>query len=349
MGQRLGGFGERRLRYPLTRPLSEEGAWSGLANRAIAVAGLASATAKQDLSSRRSSSFDLPAGKCLNRDAAPKGGRVQVQMSGLVRFFVVSLWVSAVALTWVPAVEASTVSLTVEEGVDATLTYQAAPGEMNRVGVTFIPPGVGWIVTEKGFDGPSSQDALTLTAGQGCTSLTPQIALCEHNLEDVSETPLHVVLRLGDSPAIPFIDTADRAWASDACGDPDPFGCETRISGGPGVDVVFASDAGGASGSEVRGGSGGDILRAGELGSRLIGGGGDDILIGGSGRDRIGGGRGGDTIRGGLRTDELRGGVGRDTFYARDPYRDRVFGGAGRDRARVDRRVDRVRSIERFF
>jgi hypothetical protein len=272
-------------------------------------------------------------------------------MSGVVRLFVVLLWVSAVALTWVPAVEASTVSLTVEEGVDATLTYQAAPGEMNRVDVTFIPPGrVGWIVTETGFDGPSSQDALTLTAGQGCTSLTPQIALCEHNLEDVSETPLHVVIRLGDSPVIPdFLATEDWAWASDACGDPDPFGCETRISGAGGVDIVFASDAGGASGSEVRGGSGGDILRAGELGSRLIGGGGDDILIGGSGRDRIGGGRGGDTIRGGLRQDVLRGGVGRDTFYARDPYRDRVFGGAGRDKARVDRRIDRVRSIERFF
>jgi Ca2+-binding RTX toxin-like protein len=62
----------------------------------------------------------------------------------------------------------------------------------------------------------------------------------------------------------------------------------------------------------------------------------------------IRGGRGADTISGGLRADELRGGAGRDTFYARDGYRDRVFGGLGRDRARVDRLLDRVRSIERF-
>jgi hypothetical protein len=179
----------------------------------------------------------------------------------------------------------------------------------------------------------------------------PEIALCEHGLEDFTETPHHVVLLLGDSPVIPFVFTPDYARVSHACGPsgPNPFGCTVRVSGGEGIDIVLASDAGDASRSEVNGGPGADHLFAGKHGSRLIGGQGNDTLTGGPGRDTIRGGGGKDTIRGGFRADELRGGAGRDTFYARDRYRDRVFGGLGRDKARVDRLLDRVRSIERFF
>jgi hypothetical protein len=274
---------------------------------------------------------------------------VHIQVTSPVRLFIAVLSMSTVLLVSVPAVEAATVSLSVEEHVDATLTFQAAPDEANRVSVTITPDFGGWIVTERGVD--SSAASLVLTAAPGCTSLTPEIALCEHGLEDVTETPLHVVLLLGDSPVIPFFDNADSAWASGACGPSefDPFGCTVRISGGEGIDIVFASDAGDASRSKVNGGPGTDYLFAGEHGSRLIGGRGNDTLTGGPGRDTISGGRGGDTIRGGFRADELRGGAGRDTFYARDRYRDRVFGGLGRDKARVDRRLDRVRSIERSF
>jgi hypothetical protein len=259
-------------------------------------------------------------------------------MSSLVRLFVALLWVSTVSLVSVPAVEAATVSMTAEEHVDVTLTFQAAPGETNLVEVTMTTDAGGWIVSDFG--------PVALSAGPGCTSLHPQIAFCEHHVEDVTETPFHVVLVLGDNPG-----EAEHAWASDACG---PFrqhdlSCQARISGGEGIDAVFASDYGGITESEVLGGPGADYLVAGESGSRLTGGRGGDRLIGGAGKDMISGGYGEDTIRGGLRADELRGGAGRDTFYARDRYRDRVFGGLGRDRARVDRLLDRVRSIERFF
>ena len=179
--------------------------------------------------------------------------------------------------------------------------------------------------------------------------MDPQIALCEPNFV-ISGTPAHVVLGLGDS--------ADVAWASDACGPFrfDPLPCQTRINGGEGHDVVFASDAGrrlvsGADPSTrsvVLGGPGRDILRGGEAGSRLIGGGGGDTLIGDTRRDVISGGDGDDDIRGGFGRDVLRGQAGADTFYARGDFRDRVLGGKGRDRARVDP-VDFVRSIERFF
>jgi hypothetical protein len=264
-------------------------------------------------------------------------------MSSLVRLFIALLSVSTVSLVSVPALEAATVSLSVEDHVDATLTFQAAPGEANYVAVMMTTDLAAWIVSERGFD---ASGPVTLTAGPGCTSLTPEIALCEHGLEDPTETPHHVVLLLGDSGV-----NADNAWASDACGPfgPNPFGCTVRVSGGEGIDIVFASDAGDANRSEVNGGPGADHLFAGENGSRLIGGRGNDMLFGGPGRDMIRGGDGKDTIRGGFRADELRGGPGADTFYARDRYRDRVFGGLGRDRARVDRRLDRVRSIERFF
>jgi RTX calcium-binding nonapeptide repeat (4 copies) len=260
-------------------------------------------------------------------------------VSSLVRLVIALLSVSTVLLVSVPAVEAATVSMTAEQYVDVTLTYQAAPGESNRLVVTMTADRGGWIVSETGSD---ASGPLALTAGPGCTSLNPQIAVCEHHVEDVSQTPFHVVIVLGDD--------SDGAWASSACGLFWDLPCQTRISGGEERDVVFANDGQGETyPSVVYGGPGTDHLVAGEAGSRLIGGLGDDRLIGGAGRDMISGGGGKDRITGGLRSDELRGGAGADTFYARDGFRDRVFGGKGRDSARVDRRLDRVRSIARFF
>jgi RTX calcium-binding nonapeptide repeat (4 copies) len=279
-----------------------------------------------------------------------------MRASGLVRLFAL-LSASAVFLLCVPAVQAATVSMTVGANVDVTLTVEAAPGEANRVGVAMTTDMGGWIVSDTGS---TASGPLTLTAGPGCTSLDPQIALCEHNLADITKTPVRIVLVLGDSANLgPGVGIAgDEAWASDACGPVrfDPLPCQTRIEGGEGRDIVFASDSGqrlvvGADPSTrslVLGGPGNDTLRGGEAGSRLIGGLGDDNLIGGAGRDVITGGDGADTIRGGLARDELRGQVGADTFYTRGGFSDRVIGGRGHDSARVDRN-DIVRSIERFF
>jgi hypothetical protein len=267
-------------------------------------------------------------------------------MTSLVRLFIALLSVSTVLLVSVPAVEAATVSMTGEEHGHVTLTYQAAPGERNSVAVMMTADLDAWIVSERGSD---ASGPLALTAGPGCTSFDPQTALCEHDVEDISETSFLVVIVLGDN----FLE-ADTAWASAACGPYRWLPCQARIRGGEGVDVVFANDVDktwfeGDEPSIVYGGPGADYLYAGKAGSRLIGGLGDDMLIGGAGRDMISGGGGRDTIRGGLRADELRGGARADTFYARDGYRDRVFGGKGRDSAHVDRPLDRVRSIARFF
>jgi hypothetical protein len=268
-------------------------------------------------------------------------------MSSPVRLFIALLSMCTVLLVFVPALEAATVSKTGEEPV-ITLTYQAAPGEQNRVAVTMVPwrpPDIeAWIVSESGLD---ASGPLVLTAGPGCTSLTPQIALCEYNVEDATETSRHVVIDLGDDD--------DFAWASGACGPIElELPCQALISGGEGVDVVLANDVDkdwfeSDEPSRVYGGPGADRLHAGKAGSRLIGGRGNDFLTGGAGSDMISGGGGRDTIRGGFRADDLRGGDGPDTFYARDGFRDAVSGGRGRDSARVDRLLDRVRSIARFF
>src|SRR5687767_4856199 len=110
---------------------------------------------------------------------------------GLVRLFVALLAASTILLVCVPAVEAGTVSMTAEENVDVTLTFEAAPGEANRLTVTMTADFGAWIVSDRGF---TASGPLTLTVGPGCRSVDPQIALCEHNLEDIVETPFHVVL-----------------------------------------------------------------------------------------------------------------------------------------------------------
>jgi hypothetical protein len=150
-------------------------------------------------------------------------------MSSLVRLFVGVLLVSTVLLVSVPAVEAATVSMTGgEEDEHVTLTYQAAPGEWNRVAVTMTADLDGWIVSDTGSDASDPLTPLTLTAGPGCTSLDSQTALCEHNSGDITETSFHVVLGLGDSPG----GGSDEAWASDACGPYRWVPCQALIRGG---------------------------------------------------------------------------------------------------------------------
>jgi hypothetical protein len=75
---------------------------------------------------------------------------------------------------------------------------------------------------------------------------------------------------------------------------------------------------------------------------------GDDVVCGLAGNDLIDAGPGADTLRGGSGRDVLLGGAGADDLDARDRARDVVDGGRGQDRAQVDRRLDRVRSVERF-
>jgi Ca2+-binding RTX toxin-like protein len=62
-----------------------------------------------------------------------------------------------------------------------------------------------------------------------------------------------------------------------------------------------------------------------------------------------GGDRGNDILRGRGGRDYLFGGVGRDVIYSQDGVLDDVRGGPDYDRAHVDRGLDLVRDVERFF
>jgi len=118
-----------------------------------------------------------------------------------------------------------------------------------------------------------------------------------------------------------------------------------RLAGGPGIDALSGDE-----GNDVLSGDAGGDRLSGDLGDdRLVGGAGDDHLRGREGADRLEGGTGNDRLEGGVGSDRLLGGAGDDRLLARDRTRDVVDGGAGRDSAQVDRRLDKVRSIERLF
>jgi Ca2+-binding RTX toxin-like protein len=65
--------------------------------------------------------------------------------------------------------------------------------------------------------------------------------------------------------------------------------------------------------------------------------------------NRIVGGDGADVIRGRGDPDVLFAGAGNDIVYSSDGRLDDVSGGPGFDRAHVDRNLDRVQRVERFF
>jgi Ca2+-binding RTX toxin-like protein len=124
------------------------------------------------------------------------------------------------------------------------------------------------------------------------------------------------------------------------------------LQGTPGRDVICAL----AGDDIVRGGGGNDVVVAGPGDDLVLGGDGRDVLQGGLGTDvlrggadadRLDGGAGRDQLLGGAGRDVILGGPGRDSIAAQDRRRDVVDGGAGFDLATIDRRLDRVESVER--
>jgi len=122
--------------------------------------------------------------------------------------------------------------------------------------------------------------------------------------------------------------------------------------GTPGRDVICGfggNDIIRARGGDdtIKGGPGNDVLRGQRGSDRLVGGTGNDRLYGSSGNDvlRAQGGR--DRLYGDTGKDIISGGRGRDRLWAADAQRDTVSGGSGPDVGVVDRRLDRLRSIER--
>jgi PKD repeat protein len=127
-----------------------------------------------------------------------------------------------------------------------------------------------------------------------------------------------------------------------------------KLVGGAGADTLFAEEASGsfdlarqsARTGLFAGATGGDLLDGGDGADFLVGSRWKDRLVGGAGADRLHARGGPDLLVGGEGRDGLFGEGGSDTALARDGSRDRVVGGSGKDRAQVDRRFDRLRSVE---
>jgi hypothetical protein len=120
-------------------------------------------------------------------------------------------------------------------------------------------------------------------------------------------------------------------------------GGDDIVRGGAGNDRI----SGGAGDDIIDGGGGNDVLRGQSGADRLSGRAGDDALWGGAGNDAVRGQRGADRLSGGAGKDVHRGGSGRDLLVAADGRRDTVDGGSGADVGVVDRRLDRLHSIQR--
>jgi Ca2+-binding RTX toxin-like protein len=171
-------------------------------------------------------------------------------------------------------------------------------------------------------------------AGTGDLSGTnPQLANLAAN---GGPGPTHALL-IGS----PAIDAAD----SVGCPATDERGV-TRPAGA-GCDI--GAYEGSVAATPLVGTRGNDVLW-GTPGKDLIQGlGGNDVLVGRGGADRLLGGAGNDTLIGGAGRDQLRGGIGNDILYARDKQSDVVAGEGGKDRAQVDKRLDKVSSVEKLF
>jgi Ca2+-binding RTX toxin-like protein len=219
-----------------------------------------------------------------------------------------------------------------------TLTYDAAPGEANRL--TISASGSNLSVTDSGA---------TVTAGPGCSSISSTKASCPAagvsamalSTGDMNDTAnvssLSIPTTFSDGPGNDTmtgggaVDTFIAGTGSDTYhggGGQDIVDYSARtapvtvtldgVAGdgeagendnvGTDVDVVIGGSAGdnitGHGGSnDLYGGPGNDTLHGGNGNDRLFGGDGNDTLNGDGGNDTLDGGAGGDAINGGSGTD----------------------------------------------
>jgi Ca2+-binding RTX toxin-like protein len=267
---------------------------------------------------------------------------------------------SALALMALPSA-AHAASIKVEDGLlgllgEKTFTYEAAPGEKNKVSIT--------------------QSGSTLTISERFVPINVGLAngLC------LSLDAWHVNCVVSSAYAIEFVtgDGDDNVYASGATSD-------LRIEAGSGHDEIFSGSGddrllGGEGNDVIRGGLGADRVE-GEGGSDVAdyadsaspvsvtpdgrdndgavgegddvegdvegaaGGGGDDTLVASSaggkllgrgGADTLIGAAGGDSLDGGGGIDNLSGAGGADTIYSRDDLAESPICGGGVDKLLAD-------------
>jgi Ca2+-binding RTX toxin-like protein len=234
---------------------------------------------------------------------------------------------STIALAQAMPTGAATASVGPGNSVDEVrVHYVADPGEANNVSIHLAASPVA-----PGFDIEITDSGTTITAGSGCTAITPSKVQCNASSGD------RINAKLGDRPDFLSISHF--------------LDCSNRVGGGSGDDTIRGADSAGSL-EGLHGGPGDDVL----LGRDVMlggyqsfkGGAGSDRIDGKAGRDSIVGSRGPDRLTGGAGRDTIFGGSGNDTLFSRDGLRERVYGEAGHDRARVDGR-DLLSGVEELF
>lgn len=224
---------------------------------------------------------------------------------------------ASVLLSQLPAV-AQTPSLSVTT---------SGPAEPVALGVTFAYT----IGVSNGGTGPATEvvveDTLPSAVGFAAASVSPT-GSCSHDGKGGM-----VTCRLGQVEAGASVDVRidvvagaaarveNRVRVTSSNGEELTATAATElchIAGGPGADVLRATDP---AGQRICGGSGRDVL---------IGGDGPDVLVGGPGRDRLEGRGGDDLLEGGPGLDILLGGPGNDVLRGEEGP-DYLDGGEGDD------------------
>jgi hypothetical protein len=193
--------------------------------------------------------------------------------------------VLALLLANVPSAAAATASV-----VGSTLTFVAAPGESNSVGIAYDAAIGGYKITDS---------TAPVTGGRGCGAIDHEI-----DCEDTGIQIIVINLRDGDDRwfggDIKVVPSVDGGAGN------DDLGGIGFLNGGDGDDTVKALDSGGV----LDGGAGNDTLVGGEGDDVIDGGAGDDLLIGNAGVDVLTGGSGLDRIdasSGGAKTIDCQG------------------------------------------
>lgn len=183
------------------------------------------------------------------------------------------------------AAGAATAFVTNREGVPASITYAAEPGERNEVAITSDGSGI-YDIKDAGA---------VITAGAGCTAVSPHEVTCDARAYAFVRLVVFAGDRNDSVDAREVVSTAVHRAASTLWGREGKdlllgsAGCDF-LDGGPDNDVL-------------RGRSSGPWRMCGNI---LRGRSGDDVLVGGPSRDDLNGGPGADMLDG-------RG--GRDTAY----------------------------------
>lgn len=184
-----------------------------------------------------------------------------------------------------------------------SLTFQAAPLELNRVEIS-VSGGNTLVIRDRG---------LALTAGPLCTQVSTSLTTCPL-------VPGQILIDTGDGADSV---TVRSIWTN------------VVLAGGDGDDLLRFSRSGdetARNGSVAHGGEGNDRI---EEADTADGGPGDDFILGSAfayTEETLHGGPGNDTIDGGGSIDEILGGPGDDQLFdAGGAGEARVFGGEGND------------------